>query len=73
MTIPPEKKPKYHAYLRYSGMALQFFVLIAIGAWLGQKLDGHFRTSKPFLTVFLILFFAAGYFYKMYRDLMNDR
>jgi hypothetical protein len=50
-------------------MALQFFVLIAIGAWLGQKLDAYFRTPKPFITVFLILFFAAGYFYKMYRDL----
>lgn len=56
-------------YLKYSGMALQFFVLIAIAAWAGQKLDDHFNTSKPFITIFLILFFAAGYFIKLYRDL----
>ena len=64
-------RSKYYAYLKYSGMALQFFALIAIGAWLGQKLDAHFHTSKPLITVFLILFFAGGYFYKMYRELSN--
>ena len=56
-------------YLKYSGMALQFFVLIAIGAWLGQFLDAQFNTAKPFITVFLILLFAVGYFIKLYKDL----
>lgn len=69
MTIPPEKRNKLNVYLKYSGMALQFFALIAIGAWIGQKLDAYFETPKPFITVFLILFFAGGYFYKMYREL----
>ena len=69
MTPSPDQRNKLHVYLKYSGMALQFFVLIAIGAWLGQQLDAYFRTPKPFITVFLILFFAAGYFYKMFRDL----
>jgi F0F1-type ATP synthase assembly protein I len=50
-------------------MALQFFLVIAVGAWVGKKLDAHFGTSKPFLTILCILFLAAGYFYKMYRDL----
>lgn len=58
-----------HVYLKYSGMALQFFAAIAIGAWLGQKLDAYFATPKPFITVFLILVFAGAYFYKLYRDL----
>jgi hypothetical protein len=56
-------------YLKYSGMALQFFLLIALAAWAGQKLDAHFNTSKPLITIFLILFFAAAYFIKLYRDL----
>ena len=60
---------RYVEIARYSGMALQFFLLIAIAAWGGQKLDAHFGTSKPFLTIFLILFFSAGYFIKLYRDL----
>jgi F0F1-type ATP synthase assembly protein I len=69
---PPDKRKKLHIYLKYSGMALQFFALLAIGAWLGQKLDAHFGTSKPFITIFLILFLAGGYFYKMYRDLTSE-
>ena len=67
--VPPGKRNKYYAYLKYSGMALQFFLMIAIGAWVGQKLDAHFQTAKPWITVFCILFLAAGYMYKMYRDL----
>jgi F0F1-type ATP synthase assembly protein I len=69
VTLDPDKQKKINVYLKYSGMALQFFVLIAIGAWIGQKLDAYFETSKPLITVFCILFFAVGYFYKMYRDL----
>ena len=71
MTLPPDKHKKTLAYLKYSGMAIQFCALIAIGAWLGKKLDVYFATSKPYITVFLILFFAGGYFYKMYRDLTS--
>ena len=67
---PPKKKDKgYVAFLRYSGMAMQMFVLIGLAAWGGQKLDAYFNTPKPFITIFLILFFTSGYFYKMYRDL----
>ena len=69
MTLPSDKRNKLNTYLKYSGMALQFFAAIAIGAWIGQKLDAYFHTPKPFITVFLILFFAGGYFYKLYRDL----
>lgn len=68
-SIPPEKQKKVHAYLKYSGMAIQFFALIAIGAWIGQKLDAWLQTSKPWMTLFCILFLSAGYFYKLYRDL----
>ena len=71
MTLPQKDRKKFSAYLKYSGMALQFFVLIAIGAWLGQKLDAHFGTARPYITVICILFLAAGYFYKMYRDLIR--
>ena len=70
MTPEPDNRPKkLNAYLKYSGMALQFFALIAIGAWIGQMLDEHFKTPKPYFTVLLILLLAGGYFYKMYRDL----
>lgn len=60
---------RYIELARYSGMALQFFALIAIAAWGGQKIDEHFSTSKPYFTVVLILFFSTGYFIKLYKDL----
>jgi hypothetical protein len=66
---PSPKKKKLNAYLQYSGMALQFFVLIFIAAIIGKKLDEYFETPKPYITVFFILFFSFGYFYKMYHDL----
>ncbi|RLD21970.1 MAG: hypothetical protein DRI69_02590 [Bacteroidetes bacterium] len=65
----PKDKKRYRAALQYSGMAVQFFGIIAISAWGGQKLDAYFDTPKPFITIFLILFFSTGYFIKLYKDL----
>jgi len=71
--VIPKKSPKeekrYKAALHYSGMAIQFFVMIGIAAWGGQKLDAYFATPKPFITIFLILLFSTGYFIKLYKDL----
>jgi putative F0F1-ATPase subunit (Ca2+/Mg2+ transporter) len=65
----PDEERRYKAALRYSGMGIQFFVMIGIAAWGGQKLDAYFSTPKPFITIFLILLFSTGYFIKLYRDL----
>ena len=62
-------KQKYQAFLRYSGMGMQFFVTIGVSAWIGQKLDAYFALEKPFITIFLVLLFATGYFIKLYKDL----
>lgn len=56
-------------YLKYSGMAIQLFVLMAIGAFLGQWLDRRLESSKPYFTILLILLFTAGFFYKLVTDL----
>jgi F0F1-type ATP synthase assembly protein I len=58
-----------NAYLKYSGMAVQLFVLVAVAAWLGQKIDKALETSKPFFTIVLILLFTSGFFYKLIKDL----
>lgn len=63
----PDKR--VNEYLKYSGMAIQFFILIAIAAWIGQKLDAWLDTPRPLFTIFLILLFATGYFIKLYKDL----
>ena len=50
-------------------MALQLFALMAIAAWLGQKLDKTLNTSQPYFTIALILLFTTGFFYKLVKDL----
>jgi hypothetical protein len=50
-------------------MAVQLFVLIGLGAWLGQQADKALDTSKPYFTILLILLFLGGFFYKLNKDL----
>lgn len=50
-------------------MALQLFVLLGIGAWLGQKLDARLNTPDPYFTIAFILLFTTAFFYKLVKDL----
>ena len=70
MTQIPEREPRQvNQYLKYSGMAVQLFVLAGVGAWLGQLLDKHFTTPKPYFTILLILLFTGVFFYRLVKDL----
>ncbi len=66
MTAKPSQS---NQYLKYSGMAFQLFILLAIGALGGQKLDQVLNTSQPYFTIALILLFTTGFFYKLVKDL----
>ena len=50
-------------------MALQLFVLLGAGAWIGQKLDARLHTPEPYFTIVFILLFTAAFFYKLVKDL----
>lgn len=50
-------------------MALQLFVLLGVGAWIGQKLDAKFMTKDPYFTIAFILIFMTAFFYKLVKDL----
>ncbi len=63
------KPPPSNQYLKYSGMVFQLFILLGIGAWLGQYLDKKLKTTDPYFTILLILLFMAGFFYKLVKDL----
>ena len=63
------KPAQSNRYLKYSGMAIQLFALVAIGAWLGQKTDAYVHASKPYFTILFILLFTTGFFYKLVKDL----
>lgn len=66
MTAKPSQS---NQYLKYSGMAFQLFILLAIAAWIGQKLDKALHLSSPYITIVLILLFTTAFFYKLVKDL----
>lgn len=66
------KPAQPNQYLKYSGMVFQLFVLLAVGAWLGQYLDEKLNTPDPYFTILLILLFTAGFFYKLVKDLSQN-
>ncbi len=57
-------------YARYSGMALQLAVPIAIGVFLGQKLDAHFHTQRPYFTGLMAILFLFIGLYLSLKDLL---
>ena len=58
-----KKQPKKSAniYLKYSGLAFQLGATIAVGAFIGYKLDEWAQFDKQYLTaLFAVLFTLAG-------------
>jgi hypothetical protein len=69
----PSKKPsQYNSYLRYSGLAIQLFVVIGFFGWLGFKID-HWLTLK-FPVFLLLLGFSSfgGMMFQIYRSINRD-
>ncbi len=66
-----EVRQKYDAYLKYSGMAFQMGIIILVGTWAGQKLDSHFQTERPYLTVLMALFSIFAALYITLKDLFT--
>ena len=62
-TNKPQKDQKrpLNAYARYSGIAIQMFAIIAIGTYVGVKLDEHYPNKNNLFSVFhtLTLSFLA--------------
>jgi len=64
------KKPPLTDYGKYTGMALQMGVIIALGVWGGTKLDEKFPFTKfPLFTITLSLLSVFGSIYFVIKDL----
>lgn len=57
---------------RYSGMAMELFVLLMILFFLGKKIDHYLKFSKPVFAVTAMVFGLTGYLIKVYRDSNNE-
>jgi len=58
-----------NSFLKYSGLAIQMFVLLAVGAWLGQRVDKWLHTSQPWFTILFVLLFMGAFFYRLVIEL----
>lgn len=67
---PRSKKPsQYNNYLRYSGLALQLLITIAVSGWLGYKADQYFGNKYPLLMLLLGFLGFGGSLYQIYRSI----
>ncbi len=73
MSVKRNKKKKLNNALRFSGMALQMGVTIAIGTLAGQKLDAHFETKNPYFTISLALISVAAALYLAIKPFLQRK
>lgn len=87
MSIKPEGKKKVPSpaskhnrkrmssthYLKYSGMAFQMILYIAVGAFLGQWLDNRFHIEEGYFTVACLLLFSLGGMYIVLKDIISGK
>ena len=64
-----KKSNQYSNYLRYSGLALQLLITIAVCGWIGYKADQYFGNKYPILMLLLGFLGFGGSMYKVYRSI----
>ncbi len=60
-------------WLKYSGMALQFVLIILVGYWLGGFLGDKLQWKKGNGELIGMMFFLVTGLYKIIRDLQKDQ
>ena len=70
---PPHKKPaRYNSYLRYSGLAFQLLITIAVCGWVGYKLDQYVENKYPIYMLILGFLGFAGALFQVYRSVSKE-
>lgn len=55
MTRPPKKNNSLNNYAKYSSIAFQMIAIVAIGSFVGVKIDDHFGNENNLWTIILSL------------------
>lgn len=66
-----EKKNKYNAYIKFSGIAIQMGVIICAGVFGGQWLDKKLEMQTPWFTIALSLLSVAIGLYLVIREVIK--
>ena len=69
--VKPKSSIDLKSYARYSGVAIQLGVTIAIGAFIGRKVDEWMGFDKPLMTALFSLLATIMGIYLLVRDLVQ--
>jgi hypothetical protein len=61
-----------NSYLKYSGLAIQLFVVIGVFGWLGFKIDHWLNIKFPAFTLLLGFLSFGGMMYLVYRSINRE-
>jgi len=65
----PKKLNRYNNYLKYSSLAIQLLVVIAVFGWVGYKIDQWLGLKIPAFTLILGFLSFGGMMYQVYRSI----
>ncbi|MGB3469157.1 MAG: AtpZ/AtpI family protein, partial [Cyclobacteriaceae bacterium] len=66
----PERKE--NQVLKFSGLAFELFAIIAVGSYIGYRIDLYFATKVPYWLLSFVLVSTAVAIYSVYRRLPKD-
>lgn len=67
-----EPKKQVNLLLKYSQLGFQLFVTIGVFAYLGYRMDNHWREGSPLWIIVMMFVGTAGAFYNLYRSLPKE-
>jgi len=68
-----DKNKNMKSYVKYSGVAFQMFIVIALFTWGGKKLDQYLEYQKPTFLVALSLLGVIAAIYIVIKDLIKKQ
>lgn len=59
----------YNPFFKYSGIGLQLLITIAIGVWIGMKIDQYLGNKQPWAAIVCALLFIIAGLYIFIKSL----
>lgn len=63
----------YHRILKYSGLAMQIFIMLGVAIWIGDYLDKKWELKQPLMTILLSIGMFVAIFFWLYHDLEKNK
>ncbi len=73
--MPTDRKPQNNQlkkWARYSGMAIEMMIIIAVGTFAGHQIDAHRGADFPLWTLLLSLASVFAALYLIIRNVIRD-